>query len=351
MIEENNVRAFVIDDYSAGALLAVELGLPPAPAPGEVQLRLLGTSINPVDRLIAHGYGAPLFNPKRKFPVIPGRDAVARVVALGSGVRDLEPGQRVLVAVSPRTGGTYADLFNLPRRCLAPIDSRLSDAVAASLGYAGLTALQALAAAGIADGTAQGKRLCINGASGGVGSIALLLASRWGATVTAVASRQNHAWLQALAPCTVVDYRDPAALAGIRADIVLNCATPASGDRSGAAPLLQAMRSSTARGRAYVTTVHPLLSNVTRHGVILGLATSGTAFLKQTLTLRREGINYHWITFKENPQQLALLADFFARPDVPAVVDARLGLDDLPDHFNAARSGQAGKTVFLADRH
>lgn len=345
------MKAFVIGSYAAGQLLAAEIEAPPAPARGEVQLRLLGTSINPVDRLIAQGYGAPLFNPKRRFPVIPGRDAVARVLAVGPGVRDLHPGQRVLVAASPRTGGTYARVFNLPRRCLAPIDSRLSDPVAAGLGYAGLTALQALASAGITAGTAQGRHLCINGASGGVGSVALLLAARWGAAVTAVASQKNHAWLQTLAPCTVVDYRDPAALADIRADVVLNCATPAAGARAGTDPLLHALRHGTSRHRVYATTITPVLSHVTRDGVVPGFAASGVDFLKRQLKLRREGIAYHWVMFKENPTQLAQLAEFFSQQGTPELVGARFELDALPGQFNGKVDNHApGKAVFLSGR-
>lgn len=345
------MRAFVIEDYAGGTLLAEQVAPPPPPAKGEVQLQLLGTSINPVDRLIAGGYGAPLFNPRRRFPVILGRDAVARVIATGRGVRDLHPGQRVLVAASPRTGGTYGELFNLPRRCLAAIDHRLSDDMAAGLGYAGLTAWQALAAAGLSAHTAAGRQICINGASGGVGSLALLLASRWGATVTAVASQRNHAWLQALAPCAVVDYRDPAALGDIRADIVLNCATAAATERAGADPLLQVVRRSTARHRAYVTTVHPVLANVTQSGVVMGLAASGAAFLARSLMLRREGIAYRWVMFAESPEQLAQLAEFCSRPDTPDIVGVRLGLEALPGQFNRPDDkSPPGKTVFLAPR-
>lgn len=345
------MKAFVIGTYTSGLLMAAEIEPPPAPARGEVQLRLLGTSINPVDQLIARGYGAPLFNPRRRFPLVPGRDALARVLAVGPGIGDLHPGQRVLVAASPRTGGTYARVFNLPRRCLAPIDSRLSDAAAASLGYAGLTALQALAKAGISAGTAPGRRLCINGASGGVGSIALLLASRWGAEVTAVASQKNHAWLQALAPCTVVDYRDAAAMADISADVVLNCATPAAGERAGTDPLLHALRQGRARQRTYVTTITPLLGNVTQDGVLPGLAASGIDFLKRSLMLRREGIAYHWLMFRENPGQLAQLAEFFAQHDSPEVIGARFELDDLPAQFNGTDEKRTpGKSIFLSSR-
>src|SRR5690606_14429740 len=102
-----------------------------------------------------------------------------------------------------------------------------SDVTAAGLGYAGLTALQALAAVNLSANTARGKQVCINGASGGVGSIAVILALRWGARVTAVASRQNRTWLQRLGAHQIVDYHDSAAMADIDADIIVNCATPA----------------------------------------------------------------------------------------------------------------------------
>ncbi|MEP4466158.1 alcohol dehydrogenase catalytic domain-containing protein, partial [Marinobacter alexandrii] len=220
------MKAFIIGDSHSGTLRPTEVPAPPAPANNQVQLELIGTSINPIDPLVARGYGAPLLNTKRQVPLIPGRDAVARVADVGKGVTDVQPGQRVLVAASPRTGGTYAEVFNLPRKCVAPIEDGLSDATAAGLGYAGLTALQALAAAGLSVDNARGKRLCINGASGGVGSIALVLARRWGAQITAVASQPNQDWVQRLGADETVDYRDPAAMAAIDAGIILNFAAP-----------------------------------------------------------------------------------------------------------------------------
>ena len=344
------MKAFTIVDQNTGTLRPTEVPAPPAPANNQVQLELIGTSINPIDPLVARGYGAPLLNTKRQVPLIPGRDAVARVVDVGKGVTDLRPGQRVIVAASPRTGGTYAAAFNLPRKCVAPIKDSLSDANAAGLGYAGLTALQALAAAGLSADNARGKTLCINGASGGVGSIALVLARRWGATITAVASLRNQDWVRRLGADQTVDYSDPAAMAAIDADVILNFAAPDDTHRQD--PLLDGLRRRNTPGRAYVNTTNPVLSLATEKGVVGGLATSGGIYLKKRLAARRAGIHYRWVLFQENAEQLAYLAKVFADPNTPTVVSDSRPLDALPEAFNDPKGPPSpGKGVFWLMRH
>ena len=342
------MKAFTIVDQNTGTLRPNEMPAPPAPAEDQVQLELIGTSINPIDPLVAKGYGAPLLDRKRQGPLIPGRDAVARVVEVGKGVTGLRPGQRVLVAASPRTGGTYAALFNLPRKCVAPIADTLSDANAAGLGYAGLTALQALAAAGLSADNARGKQLCINGASGGVGSIALVLARRWGAQITAVASERNQDWVRRLGADQTVDYRDPAAMAAIDADIILNFAAPDDTHRKD--PLMDGLRKRNTPGRAYVNTTNPLLSLVTDKGVVGGLATSGGVYARKRLAARRAGIRYRWVLFQENADQLAYLARVFADPDTPSIVSGSQPLDALPEAFNDPKGPPSpGKGVFMVE--
>lgn len=342
------MKAFTIGDSHTGTLRPTEVPAPPAPADNQVQLALIGTSINPIDPLVARGYGAPLLDRKGPGALITGRDAVARVVDVGKAVTDLTPGQRVLVAASPRTGGTYAEIFNLPRACVAPIDDSLSDATAAGLGYAGLTALQALVATGLSADNARGRHLCINGASGGVGSIALVLARRWGATITAVASQRNHDWVRRLGADQTVDYRDAAAMAAINADIILNFAAP--GDNHRQDPLLDLLRRRDTPGRTYVNTTNPVLSSVTDKGVLRGLGSSGGIYLKKRLAARREGIRYRWVLFKEGAEQLAYLAEVFAGSDTPTIVRDSQPLDALPDAFNDPKGAPSpGKGVFLVD--
>lgn len=336
------MQTFVINSYTNSSLQSQQTLKPHAPRRHEVQLKLLGTSINPIDRLIATGYGAPLLNPRQAFPQRLGRDAVAQIVHTGRSVTDLMHGQRVLVTTSPRTDGTYADYFNLPRRCVTEIPDNLPNTLAAGIGYAGLTALQALAAVGINETTAYDYHLCINGASGGVGSIALILASHWGARITAVASSKNHSWLQELAPCTTVSYQDKAAMSKIRANAVLHCAAQEA-YASNTDPLLGALE----HGGNYATTVTPILTAITRNGLIRGVASSNILFLKKHFRLRRRGILYRWVMFQENQAQLKTLANFFAANPSLHIVSEQHPLSALPQHFNTPAKTGPGKVVFL----
>jgi len=232
--------------------------------------------------------------------------------------------------------------------CVAPIEDGLSDANAAGLGYAGLTALQALAAAGLSVDNARGKTLCINGASGGVGSIALVLARRWGATITAVASQRNQDWVQRLGADETVDYSDPAAMAAIDADVILNFAAPDDTHRQD--PLLDGLRRRNTPGRAYVNTTNPVLSLATEKGVLRGLATSGGIYLKKRLAAGGAGIRYRWVLFNEDAEQLAYLAEVFADPATPTIVSDSQPLEALPEAFNDPKGPPSpGKGVFMVE--
>ena len=110
-------------------------------------------------------------------------DAAARD---GSGY---PPGTRVVGLVET---GAWAQLVAIPTARLAPIPGQVTDAQAATLPTAGLTALRALEVAGLV----VGKRVLVSGANGGVGRFAIQLARESGAHVTALA--RNAAAAQGL---------------------------------------------------------------------------------------------------------------------------------------------------------
>ncbi len=330
------MKAYAITGYgAAGAIKPTTLEEPPPLARGEVQIRLIATSINPIDRLIAEGYGAPILNRRRLFPVVLGRDGVGVITAVGAGVRDLRSGQRVILAVSPRTAGTYAERLNLPRRCVCAVDDRVADDVAAVIGYAGGTAVQALSACGITPGVAHGRRLCINGASGGLGAIAVQLASHWGASVTAVCSARNLAWVRELGAREAVDYADPQALAAIRADSVLNCAAPSALEETFLDPLLGSLEGST-KSAAYATVISSLLGLVTERGVLRGAVGGLGDFARRRRRAAAIGARYRWVLFDEKPDAIATIVAFFASSTARSVTRATYSLADLPTIFNDA---------------
>jgi len=340
------MKALGITRYD-GALEELDVPAPPRPGAGEVQVQVHAVSFNPVDGLIAQGYGAPLLNRRRRFPLLLGRDGVGIVVACGPDVTGLAPGQRVLFAVSPRTGGTYADRVNLPLRCVTAIGDGLPDELAAGIGYAGSTALQALVAARLTPSNARARTVCINGASGGVGAVAVQLAAAWGASVTAICSQRNHAWVESLGARQLIDYRNQAALATLRSNVVINAAPPTTPRQALNDPLASALKRN-GSAPAYATLITPMLGMVSAAGLLPGLALGLGDYARRRAGFALHGAHYRWVLFEERPRALQELARFFETPGARSPVRTVRRSRDLPMMFSTADApGRAGKTVFI----
>ena len=160
----------------------------PEPGAGEVLLRVRAAGI---DRGTWHVLtGLPriarlALGLRRPRAGVPGLDVAGTVLAVGPGVTRLAAGQEVFGIAA----GSLAELAVARERKLALAPSGLTPVEAAVLGISGLTALDALDAGRVADG----HRVLILGASGGVGSLAVKLAAARGARVTAVLPRAGGA--------------------------------------------------------------------------------------------------------------------------------------------------------------
>lgn len=153
----------------------------PAPGPGQVRVRVAASSVNPADTYLRSGRFRFVLPVRR--PFVPGLDVAGVVTDVGPGVTGVQPGQAVLAALPSRSGGGYAGSVVVAADLVAGAPSTLTLAEAAALPLVTLTALQ-----GLRDraGLQPGRSVLVWGASGGVGTAAVQLASVLGGRVTAV---------------------------------------------------------------------------------------------------------------------------------------------------------------------
>jgi NADPH2:quinone reductase len=180
----------------------------PEPGPGEVRVRVAFSGVNPGDtkkRGDWIGGGLP-------FPrVIPHSDGSGVIDAVGDAVEESRVGQRVWIygAQSYRPFGTAAQFTVVPAAQAVELPPEVSDEVGACFGIPGITAHRAV----FGDGPVAGKTVLVQGALGGVGSLAAQLARWGGATViaTVVRGRDLDKVDPEVAYVVALDQSDPAA--------------------------------------------------------------------------------------------------------------------------------------------
>jgi NADPH2:quinone reductase len=145
------------------------------PGPGEVRLRHTAIGVNFIDTYFRTG----LY--KTALPFIPGNEAAGVVEAVGEGVREFKPGDRVAYIFGP---GTYVQERVVPADRLVPVPEGVSDEVAAAVLLKGLTAQYLLRRT---FKVGPGHEILIHAAAGGVGLIAGQWAKHLGATVIGTA--------------------------------------------------------------------------------------------------------------------------------------------------------------------
>jgi alcohol dehydrogenase len=173
----------------------------PEPGPGELRLRLVAASLNPIDYKLLHGDLRRVMG--LAFPQAMGFDGAGTVDAVGEGVRDFAVGERVFVRASRETIGTFAQATVQPARFVAKMPAGLDFAGAASLPLVGLTTVQGLVDRAHAQ---PGQRILIHAGSGGLGSFAIQYAKAIGLRVDTTTSSRNVDWVRALGADDVIAY-------------------------------------------------------------------------------------------------------------------------------------------------
>lgn len=183
------MRAVRFDHYGGVDVLEVREVEDPAAEPGRVLVAVRAAGINPGEISIREGRMHERW--PATFPSGEGSDFAGVVTDVGDGVQTFAAGDEVLGWTEERA--SHAELVAVPADQLTSKPPSLSWEVAGSLFVAGMAALASVSAVALRGG----ETVVVSAAAGGVGSIAVQLARRTGATVIGLAGERNHDWLRA----------------------------------------------------------------------------------------------------------------------------------------------------------
>ena len=314
--------------YRYGGPDAVELDRIDVPTPGSRQV-IVQVAASAIDRGVVHlmtglpllirvvGFGA--LRPKQ--PVL-GSDVAGRVVAVGSDVGRFRVGDEVMGVAN----GAFAEyaVADVDKLVLRPSSVSVEDAAVSTIS--GITALQALTAVGR---VTPGQRVLVIGASGGVGSFAVQIATALGAQVTGVAGSKNLETVRALGAVHAVDHRTTAIdEIGSTFDLII--------DIAGRNPLRRLRRALAPSGTLVIvggedggTVTGGIGRNV--RAALLSL------FSRQRLTA---------FISKESTEFIEPLAEMLADGSVTPLIGERTDLAGVADALAAlSERGVAGKTL------
>ena len=313
------MKAIVQDRYGGPeALELAEIDRPPL-GDRDALVRVHAASIHFGDQMIMGGK-PKLFRPIYGFGKprsrVPGLDIAGTVEAVGTGVTRFGPGEEVFGTCT----GALAEYVGTPEDKLERKPSNLTFEQAAAVPTSGLAALHGIRDAGKVQ---PGRKVLINGASGGVGTFAVQIAKALGAEVTGVCSTGNVELVRALGADQVIDYtQEDFTQGGPRYDLIL--------DNAGNHSLSALRRALAPTGR--------LIPN----SGSAGLGTFITAFVSSPF-LRQQGRPYLSVP---KLKDLTFLKELIEAGKVTPAIDRTYPLSDAADAFRYLENGHArGKVV------
>lgn len=321
------MRAITFDSYGTAAGLRLSDIDEPAPAEGELAVRVAAAGLNAYDW---HQYtGRPwIMRPNEGWRVretrVLGADLVGTVIALGEGTEGFAVGDRVIGEIGR---GALGEIAVAPADKFAPVPANVPDAAAAAVPMAGLTALQALRDTGE---LAPGERVLVWGASGGVGHLGVQLARVLGASrVDAVCSGANTVMVSSIGADHVYDYTRNEAPEGPY-DVVL--------DTVATAPAKQLKQILAPGGR--VVTVGAVTDDR-----VLG---PGRGMARRMLQAKTAGVDSRGMIAKVRADDLALLGAWLAEGSLKPFIAQTYPLADAPQACARLEDGHVGGKLIVS---
>jgi len=334
------MKAVIHERYGSPDDLRVEDVDLPTIGDGEVLVRVRAASVNPDVWHVLAGFpyvlrlmGAGLRRPNCP---VPGTDAAGIVESVGKNVTRLKPGDEVFGETVRghqwHNGGAYAEYVAVREEALAIKPPNVTFEQAASVATSGLIAHRALRD----EGQVQSARTAlINGAGGGVGSIAVQLAKAYDTEVTGVDCVSKLHMIRSLGADHVIDYaQEDFTRSGKRYDLVF--------DVPGNHSFWACRRALTPEGR-YVLIGHDHFGTAGRR--VFGSVPRALGLLALSPFVRQ-------LSGMQGPRglgdHLARLREFLEAGKLTPVIDRTFSLDEVPEAIRYLRSGQAQGRIVIS---
>jgi len=335
------MRAVEINKYGAArdVIEIRENASKPTPNDDQLLVRVIASSVNPIDCAVRSGYGRELFKRQDgpEFPIRLGRDISGRVEAVGKNVQHYKPGDEIWAAT---LSGATADYAVVDTRDAAFKPRNLSFEQAAALPYVALTTWSALVDhVGLSPENTAGKRVIIPRGAGGVGCFAIQLMKAWGAEVATICSTRNVDLVKSLGADTVVDYKKTD-FGEVLHDYDVAYDTSFDTEEKLLATLKKNANAS------YVSIVTPKIHFVDEFGVKEGLERADALFKSLVAEQRFFGRSYYWSFMQPNGHALATIAALVEDEKINPVIDRVYSMDELVEAHEYCESKQAqGKII------
>lgn len=348
-MKDTAMQCVVIRRYgSASDVLKIESIDVPEPRKNEVLIKQHATSVNPIDFRMRNGYGRVMLSKMRgfEFPLILGRDVAGEVVKVGSKVSGLRVGDAVFGVPGSKAQGAYAEyvistpehVIRMPQSAVHPF----SFAQAAALPYVTCTVWDALVTkAGLGPDSSNGKKVFVQGGSGGIGSLAIQLLKSWGAYVATTCSTAHVNAVTALGADRVIDYTAEDYASRLSDfDVALETVGGPLEEKT-----LSILRSD-GKG-VFVTLIHPILQTFDESGLVRGAIRNLSLFRKQKCSAKTHGINrYYWSTFKPSINALIAVRNLVEEGRLQPHIDRAFDLTEIISAHEYCEQGKAnGKVV------